>query len=287
MTYQNSINNTLYTQANTPICGGTSDSGPVQSANGYGNSNWVLTDQGFGNLPAFAPSPAIISTNVQVFSPAGDYTYTPSTGVQFCLIEVIGGGGGGGASNTCSDGNIAVGGSAGGGGYSRLLTAIANIGTSASVTVGAGGAGGNSDGSYGFDGGQSEVSSDFIDLSGSGGSAGDGGSNSPLYTINGQRGGGASGGDLNVTGSPGENSWGIFQDDSNWVFTSGSGGSSFYGPGAASFGLAAGGDSSQQGSAGIGYGGGGNGGANQGGSFKIGGNGADGVVIITEYISQS
>ena len=98
MTYQNSINNTLYTQANTPICGGTSDSGPVQSANGYGNSNWVLTDQGFGNLPAFAPSPAIISTNVQVFSPAGVYTYTPSTGVQFCLIEVIGGGGGGGDS---------------------------------------------------------------------------------------------------------------------------------------------------------------------------------------------
>ena len=39
---------------------------------------------------------AILSVNVQVFSAAGAFTYTPIAGMKYCVIECVGGGAGGG-----------------------------------------------------------------------------------------------------------------------------------------------------------------------------------------------
>lgn len=52
--------------AYTPICGGTTTGGPIQSVASLGSSGTVLTSNGAGNLPTFqaVPSSGILSTSV-------------------------------------------------------------------------------------------------------------------------------------------------------------------------------------------------------------------------------
>ena len=75
----------------------------------------------------------------QVFTSSG--TYTPSSGMQYCDIEVVGGGGGGGNGST----SAYSGGGGGSGGYAKKTVTAATIGVSQTVTIGAGGSapGGN------------------------------------------------------------------------------------------------------------------------------------------------
>src|SRR5277367_2234853 len=82
------------------------------------------------------------SVNVQTFTTSG--TYTPSAGISYATIEVIGGGGGGGGEKTTTAARTTgTSGGGGGGGYAQLFASASQIGISPiTVTVGTGGAGG-------------------------------------------------------------------------------------------------------------------------------------------------
>jgi hypothetical protein len=122
--------------------------------------------------------------SIQVFTASG--TYTPTAGKTTFLAFVTGGGGGGGGG---SGGNVGGGGGGGGSGF-RLYTS-AEMGSTAAITFGAGGAMGESYPSAGGAGGTSQVDpagtgltlSAFGGGGGSGGGAtpGAGGSNSNSY----------------------------------------------------------------------------------------------------------
>ncbi|MEZ0602967.1 hypothetical protein ACAX43_12550 [Paraburkholderia sp. IW21] len=76
--------------------------------------------------------------NVQVFKTSG--TYTPTSGTNTCIVEMVGGGGGGSGLWTQPDGNAGAAGG-GGGGYVHMKGPVANFAGQA-VTVGAGGSAG-------------------------------------------------------------------------------------------------------------------------------------------------
>ncbi len=209
-------------------------------------------------------SAAINKINVKVFTGSG--TYTPSPGLVYAVIEVVGGGGGGGSfsDNTCSGHSNYCGGGGGGGGYARKTLTAAQIGSSQTVTIGAGGTGGVGNGSCGnngINGGTSSFGpsgSPFLSASGGTGGYSNG---------NGGVGSNGNGGDLNIYGSDGFNA--LIQTSCQ---SFDGGGSSYFGPGCSAWA-----------GNGINYGGGG-----CGGYFYAhnGGAGAGGVVIVTEYIKQ-
>src|ERR1044071_8503502 len=76
----------------------------------------------------------------QVFSTSG--TYTPTAGMLYADVEVVGGGAGGGACDNSIANFPNAGGGGGAGGYARELFSAAAIGASQVITIGAGGAGG-------------------------------------------------------------------------------------------------------------------------------------------------
>src|ERR1700679_3002133 len=84
-------------------------------------------------------SGAFVQVGRQVFTTSG--TYTPTSGMTYCDIEVCGGGGGAGGTATPIAANGAISGAGGAGGYSRGIFTASSIGSSQSVTVGTGGAG--------------------------------------------------------------------------------------------------------------------------------------------------
>lgn len=178
-----------------------------------------------------------ITMSVQVFT--GNGTYTKPSNLVAALVICQGGGGGGTAGSN-------GGGGGGGGGCAIELLQAAAIGSTVTVTIGAGGAAGAS-------GGTSSFGALCSATGGSGGSNGDGGA-----------GGGGSGGTLNFEGS-----------DGGWPpsgSAGGQGGASFLGGGGRASGSA--------GTAGNNYGGGG-GGAGSGGG---GGAGAGGAVLVIEWV---
>jgi len=206
------------------------------------------------------------SINTQVFTSSG--TYTPSSGLVYAIVEVIGGGGGGGAAGT-NTGIASVGGGGAAGGYCKKVISASDIGSSVTVTVGRGGA-------SSVDGGASSFGS-FMTANGGGR-----GATGIANTLGGSTGGGggaSSGGDVNGYGAHGGMGW--------WpninVGASGAGGDSVYGQGGAPRIL--GGNASQTGGSAMGRGAGGGGGAGSGAvSAAAGGAGSDGIVIVTEYI---
>lgn len=246
----------------------------------FSSASFSVDANGFVTL--INPS-AEITVNQQIFTSSG--TYTPTSGMQYCIIECVGGGGGAGGSGDISSGLCAMGGGGGGGGYAKLPFSAAAVGVSKTVTIGLGGTGG-SGGVSGNPGGTTEVVSLLSATGGSGGS-----SNSNRFTFA----EGGNGGTGNVAG--GQSGFrGYLTGQSTGMPISahgGDGGNSIYGSG----GRGAWGASNAGGtqnlhidgeSASIGYGGGGggavsctNGGASGNGT---GGNGANGIVIITEFI---
>lgn len=136
---------------------------------------------GYAELPAVSgvnltslPGTGVINT--QVFTSSGTWT-KPSTGTWITIICIGGGGGGGGgAYNTVTAAAVYGGGGGGGGAYARLDTLLSAMGSSETVTRGAGGPGGASrtsagNGNAGTAGGDSTFGSH---LTAKGGGAGNG-----------------------------------------------------------------------------------------------------------------
>jgi hypothetical protein len=179
----------------------------------------------------------VVRTYLTANSPA---TWTKPTGLKYVIVEGVAGGGG--AKAVTGSGNTN---GAGGGGYFRKKINVADLGSTETVTIGAGGAGGTPGGAAGAAGGASSFGAHC---------SANGGTNDIV-------GGTATGGDINVKGRFGTLST-----------ASGCGGDSQFGTGGY-------GSTSVSGENGTGYGSGG------GGSryAYTGGNGTNGIVIVTEY----
>ena len=212
--------------------------------------------------------------NVQTFTTTG--TYTPTSGMQYCIIEVIGsGGGGGGVASTMLTQGAAGGGAAGG--YAKGVFSAATIGASTAVTIGAAGAGGIG-ANNGGNGSACSVGAGGALISAGGGNGGSlSGIGAEGYASGGTGNAGANG-YINVAGQSGQ--YGFYGNPG----VSGTGGSTLYGAGGIGIGLLAT-DGMKNGTAGTGYGAGGGGAVNgNNNAAATGGAGTTGIVIITEYL---
>lgn len=129
--------------------------------------------------------------SAQVFTSSG--TWTRPTGVTKVIIEVQGAGGGGSRSGSGGDYNI----SGGAGGYCKKLLDVSSI-SSATITVGSGGAGtAYTTTGAGGDGGDSSWSDGTNTITGGGANGG------PVTYFGTGDGGSATGGDINIVGQCG------------------------------------------------------------------------------------
>jgi len=243
----------------------------------FSNVDFSVDVSGFVQL-AISP---FTSINIQKFLTSG--TYTATTGMKYCIVQVVGAGGGGGGAASTTSGQSA-GGGGGAGGYALGLFTYAQA-NGQTVTIGTGG-GGGSGSSTGTTGGTSSFGALLVCNGGTGGVGssidssgglslgGVGGTFSGSY-INGFNGNqGLTGTWANSGAGPGQ------------VFAcTGQGANSLFGSGGANSGTN--GTSSGDGNNGNGYGSGGSGAYISGipTSSNTGGSGANGYVLITEYIS--
>lgn len=133
---------------------------------------------------------------VQTFTATGAGTYTPTTGMQYCIIELQAGGGGS-SGTTGAGGQGATAGAGAAGGYLRILATAAQIGASAAISVGAAGAAGASGNNPGGAGGNTTITISGSTWTASGGGGGSGTTSSATA----QQGGSAGSGVSNVTGA--------------------------------------------------------------------------------------
>lgn len=262
---QSNGTNFINTTATYPSVAGTS--GNLLTSDG---TNWISS------------APVTFSQIVvQVFTSSG--TYTPTSGMKYCTVEVVGGGGGGGGCGTTNTGTQASAGGGGAGGrYTRETLDAATIGASVTVTIGAGGTAGAALNASAGNGGIGGTTFFVGICSAAGGSPGTGGTATTVANvINGgvvSTGDGA--GDFTGGGSPGFPGISL----AGLIAVGGAGGNSVLGAGARSTGVNPIGGNAP-GTNGVNYGGGGSGGAGQNSvSGSVGGAGAPGIVIVTEYI---
>lgn len=220
-------------------------------------------------------SGGVVTVQKQIFTSTG--TYTPSTGMLYCIAEVVGSGAGGGGSNNSGASNARGGAGGGAGSYARALLTAAQIGASKAVTIGAGGTAGNTSGSGGGNGGDCSLGVLCVGKGGTGGA----GCTTDNTTAAGGAGGVAGTGDVTIPGGDGQGS----NLNANTVYSwGGFGGVSVFGPGTTSAFIKA---ATQTGTNGKVYGSGASGGINvNGGGGTAGGVGAAGILIITEFCSQ-
>jgi hypothetical protein len=217
--------------------------------------------RGDGSWSAVAGAGWILA-RITVISASTTWTKPPA--LKAVLARAVGGGGGGGYGVVGSAG----GGGGGGGGYSEKLVLAASLGSSETVTIGAGGSGGTSGA-----GGAGGSTSFGAHLSATGGAGGAGGGSTALGGL----GGTGSGGTINVDGGAGGAGYAIPIPETVYAMA-GDGGwaANGLGPGARTV------VTGIVGNAGKNYGGGGGGGL--GTSLgRNGGAGAPGVVILYEY----
>jgi hypothetical protein len=219
----------------------------------------------------------------QVFTTTGANTYTPTSGMKYCIVEVQGAGGGGGGANSTGSAQVA-GGGGGAGAYAKGVFSAATVGASQTVTIGTGGTAGSSAGGNGGTGGTSSFGS-LISCTG-----GVGGSGSSPGSVNGAAAGGAggtasgSGVSYSITGAKGFDALWMNAGGAGVLFDqSGRGGQAMLGAGGGSLvtiaGFASAGFDGAQG-------GGASGGLVSGSAVgRAGGVGGNGIVIITEFIS--
>ena len=232
----------------------------------YDGTDWVVLDR--VNLAASGANNDItaLSAVPEGFLRATPFVYTAGATwtkparLKFVRVKVqAGGGGGGGASTT----NGAVGSGGAGGGYSEKIILAASLGATETVTVGAKGTGGAA-GANGTAGGTSSFGAH---CSATGGAFGVGGTTAANTDTS--VGGTGTGGDINIAGQTG--------GGGAASLLGGAGGGSHFAAGAPmafAAGIA---------SATTAYGAGGGGAYRLAGVDAVGGNGAQGIVIVEEY----
>lgn len=237
-----------------------------------GTMAWLALGTGL-SISGTTLSPLTYSLAIQAFT--GNGTYTPTTGMKYCLVFATGSGGGGGGAD--SDGSTdTAGGGGGAGGTAIGIFSAATIGASQAVTIGAAGTAGAAAGGGGGGGGNTTFGAL---LTGSGGNGGSGSGSAPgSDTIGlGGTGGSASSGTVNIEGGAGATGY------ADVAASGGVGGASFWGGGGrggATFsGLAAG-------NAGQAYGSGGGGAADVDNTTgAAGGAGKAGIVVVLELVA--
>lgn len=213
-----------------------------------------------------------------------DGVYSKNADLKFAVMECVGGGGGG-AVSTPPGGmatDVAAGGGGGAGEYAYGIFASASIMGGQTVTIGAGG-------TVGVNGSNTSVGSL---ISAFGGNTGEAAQGSGAISADGGNGGtGGTGGSYRVNGSFGGASYVIYYGSgdtipvASFLARGGFGGSSSLGNGCAEKFSVSPTSISLTGDAGQNYGSGGGGAASTGlAGSKNGGTGANGVVIITEFI---
>ena len=224
-------------------------------------------------------SGGVSSVAVQAFTSSG--TYTPTSGMAYCIAFATGGGGGAGGADESSGSRCGAGGGGGAGGTGIRLIDAATIGASQTVTIGAAGAAGDASGGAGGAGGDTTLGALLTGGGGSGGGSGNQAAGA------GGAGGTASSGDLNIPGGQGGQGF----THSNPAAGSGGsigghGGASMWGGGAAGSTRYATQGSSAAGTNASVYGSGG-GGASVASSTTgaAGGTGAAGVVFVVEFVA--
>lgn len=215
---------------------------------------------------------AITRVIQQVFTSSG--TYTPTSGMLYCIAEAqAGGGGGGGCSATA--GLTGQGAGGGGGGYAKSVLTAADIGASQTVTIGAAGAGGSAGNNNGSAGGTTSLGTLLITAGGTGGT-GMAGTATAAGAVGGAA-GGVSAGQIQI---PGQSAGaGVVINGANGLTIPCVGGSSQLGRGGVNYATGQG-----TGASGEGYGSGAAG-AYGTGANQAGGNGRQGIIIITEFCS--
>lgn len=197
------------------------------------------------------------SFNFVAYTSSGTFTVPPY--VYKLKITAIGGGGGGGKHNNV---NSALGGGGGGGGGLIKILSV-TPGDSLTITIGSGGSGGSSYNQSGGNGVNTTIVYNLITLTAGGGSGGSGGAG---FASTGGNGGTSSSGDINLSGTKGQNGYA----DTNYANQCFGGSAPFIGV------LSAAGVSGNTNS------GSGGGGSLNFGSTSNGGNGGSGLVLI-EY----
>ena len=236
----------------------------VSAADGGVFSGAVVFNAGISNL-----------IRIQTFTSSG--TYTPSTGATKALMYCTGGGGGAGSVDGQGSGTAAA--STGGSGGGTAVKLVTSLAASYTVTIGAGGNGGASGNNDGNDGANSTVTDGAsFTLTGSGGSAGTGHLGSSSNNIQeGTLGAGGSGGDFIIHG--GDSSAAI--TIAGEIASLSQSGGSFYDPG----GVRCNHNGSGTDATSTAYGSGGGACSRLDQNLNgAGGDGADGVVIIYEYL---
>lgn len=207
-------------------------------------------------------------------------TYTPTAGMKYCFVECIAAGGGGGGAVTVGATQASNGGGGGAGGYNCQFFTAANIGATATTSIGAAGTVGSSAGGNGGNGGDCTFTPTGTGLAISSG-GGTGGTGSSTAATNCSKSGGGGGnsftnGLFGAFGGGGCASIGFGATFS----MSGKGGDGYFGGGSQ-------GKSVASGSNGVGVnagiGGGGSGGCSLNAAGVAGGAGGIGIIVITEY----
>lgn len=214
-----------------------------------GTANALLTNNGTSS------NWATVAQVQRVITATG--TYTPTTGMVYCIVEMVGGGAGGVENSAGSFG----GGGGGAGEYARGTFSAADIGASKAATIGAGGAANSA-------GGTTSLGT-LLTAAGAGSTSG-------LSYVGGPGGTGGTGTGLHIAGGQGSTGSGVY---SGPVLMGGSGGASFFGGGGRG-----GVGNLDHGSAGSAYGSGGGGNGNTSTTWSNGGAGKAGVIVITEFV---
>lgn len=213
--------------------------------------------------------------NVVVLTTTG--TYTPSTGTTEIFVQAVGGGGGSAGAKAASV-QTSVGSGGGGAGYAaKWITGVS--GTYAYV-IGAGGLAGIANNGPGGNGGNTTFTAVLSAGGGGGGTNNGSGTNLAQNGFGGTAGIGITG-DIKIGGSDGTPSLRLSSSQG----VTGNGGSSQLGGGGVT--TTAGGSTDSNGNNGYNYGGGAGGAASFDATGQVGGTGAPGVIIITEYIATT
>jgi hypothetical protein len=222
-----------------------------------------------------ATLPVFDKYTVQIFTSGG--TYTPTTGMKFCRVRLVGGGGGTAGSPATSAVQASFSSGGGAGGYAESILSAATVGASQTITIGAGGTAGTNAPTNGGTGGTTSFGAILSATGGVGTTQQSALANTTIsFAIGGAGGSGSGGNVLNIVGSNG--GYGFILGAN---VAGGMGGASLLGGSINNLGNG----SPAAGQSGISYGSGGSGSASTNSAGQAGGAGSSGIVIIEEFCS--